>query len=177
MQVDFSSNFFDLFGVDQHFVIDIDSLETRFQDLQKHLHPDRYAALSDAEKRWSMQAASYVNEGYQTLRKDLQRAVYLLKLNDISIDEETDTQMAPQFLMDQMEYREALESATSKSDPFAALDVIRRQLKAGTQEQVDDFTKAAADSDWATARNTVRQWQFLEKLASEVKNTEQELED
>lgn len=177
MQVDFSENFFDLFAINQQFTLDNSALDKRFQELQMHLHPDKYAASSDAEKRWSMQAASHVNDGYQTLRNELSRAVYLLKLNGVSTDEETDTQMAPQFLMEQMEYREALESATSASDPFAALDAVRQQLKSGTREQVADFASAAESGDWAKARNTVRQWQFLEKLAKEVKNTEEQLED
>jgi len=177
MQVDLSSDFFDLFGLDQQFVIEGDALVARFQSLQKQLHPDRFAAMSDAEKRWSMQAASHVNEGYQTLRNDLKRAVYLLKLKNVSIDDETDTQMSPMFLMEQMECREALESAGSASDPLVALDAVRQQLKSGIQEQINDFSSAVEKKDWIAARNTVRQWQFLEKLAREVKITEEQLED
>jgi len=177
MQVDLSSDFFDLFGLDQQFAIENDALVARFQSLQKQLHPDRFAAMSDAEKRWSMQAASHVNEGYQTLRNDLKRAVYLLKLNNVSIDEETDTQMSPMFLMEQMECREALESAGLAENPFSALDTIRQQLKSGMQEQTNDFISAVERQDWIAARNTVRQWQFLEKLAREVKITEEQLED
>lgn len=176
MQLDLSANYFDLFGLERAFSIDKRLLVSRFQELQKQLHPDKFASRSDAERRWSMQAASLVNEGYQTLGNDLKRAGYLLSLEGISVDEETDTQMAPEFLMEQMEYREALESAESAEDPYARLDVIRRQLAQAADAQAKTFSAAADEGDWSAARATVRQWQFLDKLASEVKRTEERLD-
>lgn len=176
MQVDLSSNFFNLFGMAAVFSIDEAALVDRFQELQKQLHPDKYASASDAERRWSMQAASFVNEGYQTLSNDLKRAVYLLGLNGVSTDEETDTQMAPEFLMEQMEYREALESAPDSNDPIFALDKIRKQLRSGLKDQLSSFGQAASSSDWMQARTVVRQWQFLDKLGRELKDIEERLD-
>jgi len=176
MQVDLSKNFFDLFGLPLQFSLDEAALVSRFQELQKQLHPDKFTSKPAAERRWSMQAASFVNEGYQTLRHDLKRAVYLLQLNNVSVDEETDTRMAPAFLMQQMEYREALEEAESGKDPLSSLDVVRKQLKSGVREQCEAFERAAHDSDWDTARTTVRQWQFLDKLSREVKSMEERLD-
>lgn len=176
MQVDLSSNFFDLFGLPVQFAIDEPTLISRFQGLQKELHPDRFASQPAAERRWSMQAASFVNEGYQTLKHDLKRAIYLLTLNGISIDEETDTHMSPMFLMEQMEYREALEAAESAVDPLAKLDGVRSQLKAGIREQSQAYEQAAGQGNWDEARTTVRQWQFLDKLAREVKSMEERLD-
>ena len=176
MQVDLSKNFFDLFALPLQFPLDEQALVSRFQELQKQLHPDKFASKPAAERRWSMQAASFVNEGYQTLRHDLKRAVYLLQLNDVSVDEETDTHMAPAFLMQQMEYREALEEAESSKDPLASLESVRKQLKSGVREQCEAFERAASDADWDAARTTVRQWQFLDKLSREVKSMEERLD-
>lgn len=176
MRVDLSKTFFELFGLAEEFAIDRAELVGRFQQLQKQLHPDKFASQPDAEKRWSMQAASYVNEAYQTLGNELRRAIYLLRVNDVSIDEETDTQMSPLFLMEQMEHRESLEMAPSASDPLAALDAIRRQLKVSTAEQVAVFEIASIAKNWTDARTVVRQWQFLEKLRQEVISTEESLE-
>ncbi|MFT5895929.1 MAG: molecular chaperone HscB [bacterium] len=176
MRVDFSKTFFELFGFAEDFAIDRAELVGRFQQLQKQLHPDKFASQPDAEKRWSMQVASYVNEAYQTLGNDLRRAIYLLNVNGVSIDEETDTQMSPMFLMEQMEHREALEMAPSAADPFASLDVIRRQLKASTLGQIAAFESASSKKNWTEARTVVRQWQFLEKLRQEVMSTEESLD-
>jgi len=177
MQVDFSNNYFELFELPIAFDIPEEQLSTRFRSLQRFLHPDKFASAADAERRWSMQAASFVNEAYQTLSKPLKRASYILSLNGISLDEETDTQMSPMFLMEQMELREALGDAPEAADPHAALDKIRSQLQAGTRSSAEEFAVAATKENWPDARTVVRQWQFLEKLTSEVRTQEARLDD
>ena len=176
MVVDLNSNFYELFELPVQFDIDSDALATRFRSLQQTLHPDRHASASAAEKRWSMQAASVVNDGYQTLKAPLRRAVYLLSLNGISTDEETDTRMSPMFLMEQMELRESLEEAPNQADPGEALDAIRIQLKGSVSEAMAEFDAASVKSDWAAGRETVRQWQFLDKLSREVRTLEERLD-
>jgi len=177
MQVDFSNNYFELFEVPVGFDLQQDHLDARYRALQSYLHPDKFAASADAERRWSMQAASFVNEAYQTLSKPLKRAAYMLSLNGISIDEETDTQMSPAFLMEQMEHREALAEAPAASDPYDALDKIASELNKGFQSSAVSFKAAAEKEDWTEARTVVRQWQFLEKLFSELKTTEARLDE
>ena len=113
MQVDLSSNYFELFSLQEKFDIDEVQLTQRFRELQRLTHPDRFASASDAEKRWSVQAAAHINSAEQTLSKPLARAVYLLQLKGIDLDVETDTRMAPEFLMMQMELRESIESLLS----------------------------------------------------------------
>lgn len=176
MQIDLTSNFFELFGFESNFNLDDAALVERFNDLQRHLHPDKFAARPDSERRWSMQAASLVNQGYQTLRSELPRASYLLKLNGIDVDDETDTRMDPAFLMEQMELRESLELAEQSQDPPLALADIRKQLKTLVQGQVQVFTTALEKGDWEQARITTRQWQFLDKLLREIKELEERLD-
>jgi len=177
MQVDFSNNYFELFELPVQFDVSQDHLDTRFRSVQRYLHPDKFASASDAERRWSIQAASFVNEAYQCLSTPIKRASYLLSLNGISLDEETDTQMSPMFLMEQMELREAISDAPEASDPYAALDKISAQLNDGRRNSAGEFSQAADDKDWPQARTVVRQWQFLEKLMSEVQSLEARLDD
>ncbi len=176
MQIDLTSDFFELFGVENTFTLDQELLVSRFNELQKHLHPDKFASRPDSERRWSMQAASFVNQGYQTLRADLQRASYLLQLNGIDIDDETDTRMDPMFLMEQMELRESLELAEQSQDPLATLAGTRKQIKGLVSEQAEAFAEAAKSADWEQARVTTRQWQFLDKLLREIKELEERLD-
>jgi molecular chaperone HscB len=176
MQVDLTGNYYELFGLSPQFQVDETALAMRFQELQKLLHPDRFASAPAAQRRWSMQASSFVNEGYQTLQHELKRAIYLLKLNRISVDEETDTHMAPQFLLEQMEFREALEAAECAADPHAKLDGLRHHLKSSVREKATAFNHASGQQDWVDARTIVRQWQFLDKLTSEVRDMEERLD-
>ena len=124
-----------------------------------------------------MQAASLVNEAYQKLSSSLTRASYLLELNNINIDEETDTKMDPMFLMQQMELREAIGDAPDADDPLEALDKTRKTLNDGIKDSIAKFAAAAESSDWDSARTVVREWQFFDKLKREVKALEARLDD
>ena len=168
MQVDLSADHFALFGLERGYPLDLARLTARYRELQQVLHPDRFVSAPDAERRWSVQAASRVNDAYTTLRTPLRRAVYLLSLAGVAIDEESDTRMDPMFLMEQMELREALEAAETASDPHAALGEIGTRLRALEGAAENRFEAALASGDTAAARDAVRQWQFVDKLGREA---------
>lgn len=174
--LDFASDYFALFSLDRSFDVDATKIATRYRDLQAECHPDKFVAGSDAERRASIQASSFINDAHETLKQPLKRAVYLLSLAGISVDEETDTAMDPMFLMQQMELREAIESAPSASDPFAALRGVSRQLSSALDEEIASFREAAQREQWAQARDVVRRWQFLDKLGREVSDLEARLD-
>ena len=105
MTPDFSRNHFELLGLPVAFALDPARLESGYRELQGAVHPDRFAAASDAERRIAMQWATHANEAYRTLRDPLERARYLLRLRGFDTEEETNTSMPPDFLMQQMEWR------------------------------------------------------------------------
>ena len=85
-----------------------DAAVARYRELQKVVHPDRYAASGGHSQRLSLQGATLVNEAYQTLKDPLTRAQYLLTLKEAVLDDHKHTLDDPAFLMQQMELREAL---------------------------------------------------------------------
>ena len=78
--MNFSSDFFAVFAISPSWDVDIDDLGVRYRKLQQEFHPDRYATKSDAEKRLAVQAASFINQAFDTLKSPLKRAQYLLAL-------------------------------------------------------------------------------------------------
>src|SRR2546421_9273938 len=103
---------FDLFGLPRVFGLDKEVLERAYREIQSRVHPDRFAHAGDAERRASLQWTTRVNEVYRTLRNPVARASHLLALNGVDVAFETHTAMPTDFLMQQMELREALEDAT-----------------------------------------------------------------
>ena len=95
------------------------------------MHPDRFASGTAAERRVAMQWATRANEAYTTLRSPQRRAAYLVERAGVPINAETNTAMPPAFLMQQMEWREALDEVRGDS---AALDALseRRTTSAGS---------------------------------------------
>ncbi|NWG31683.1 MAG: Fe-S protein assembly co-chaperone HscB [Rhodocyclaceae bacterium] len=158
---------FALFGLPRSQAFDIARLEARYRELQGEVHPDRYAHLSDAEKRRAMQWASRVNEAYQTLKDPLRRARYLLELAGHDVRLETNTAMPVEFLMEQMELREAVAEAKESGD-IDALDARHRQLKRTIRDEYTALQAALEAGEHQRAGELVRQLMFQEKLLQEI---------
>ncbi|MFA5825078.1 MAG: Fe-S protein assembly co-chaperone HscB [Gallionellaceae bacterium] len=166
--LDFQQDFFQLFNLPARFQIDTTQLEQSFHTLQAQVHPDKFSHLSESERRVSMQWATRVNEAYQTLRKPLDRARYLLTLHGVETQEETNTAMPLDFLMQQMEWREAIEEAQQARDS-AALDELQSKLRQDAHALQQELAlKIDSAHDYLAAAGIVRKLKFFEKLAEEI---------
>lgn len=167
-KLDLHQSYFQLFDLPQTFALDSAALEQRYRTLQMTVHPDKSAHLPDAEQRVAMQQATFVNEGYQTLHSALRRARYILTLNDVDTQEETNTAMPMDFLMEQMEWREAVVEAQQSRD-IDALNELETRMHGETaalEAQLAD--KIDSEKSYAEAALMVRKLRFMEKLAEEI---------
>ena len=158
---------FDLFHLPQTFAVEPQKLDDAYRTVQGQVHPDRFAAAGDAQKRLAMQWATHANEAYQTLRDPLKRARYMLSLRGIDVDAENNTAMEPAFLMQQMEWRENIEDAAGAKN-IGALDALLDDLR---EEERVRFTKLEALLDSGSnqaASEAVRQLMFIERVAHEI---------
>ena len=174
--MDFSQTHFELFGLPQSYALDRDKLDAAYRELQNTVHPDRFAAQPETEQRVAMQWATQVNEAYQTLKHAVNRGVYLLKLQGIDALDANNTRMAPAFLMQQMEWREAIEDARAAKN-VAALDALTDDLRAAhrrIEAQLAELIDMA--HDYEAASEAVRQLRFMDKLIAEVGDVYEELE-
>jgi len=177
---DFSKNYFDLFGLPAGFLVDTAALASRYREVQKVVHPDRYANASDSEQRQALQQATRVNEGYETLRDPLKRAIYLLELNGIDTSQETATTRDAAFLMQQMELREALAEVQGDKDPLAKLDDLMVEIGSLIKAQVAQLVvqfESGTPEQLEAARGSVDKMRFLNRLHSEAEALEAELEE
>jgi molecular chaperone HscB len=161
-------NHFELLGVPVRFSVDSASLERGYRDLQSRVHPDKFAAASEPERRVAMQWAARANEAYRTLRHPVERARYLLGLKGFDTQEESNTAMPPDFLMQQMEWREAAAEARAAGD---ARELVR--LRTSLAESRKDMlrqleTAIDRDSNFDAGCSLVRKLRFLDKLEEEI---------
>lgn len=174
--MDFAQTHFELFGLPQSYALDRTKLDAAYRELQNAVHPDRFAAQPEAERRVAMQWATQVNEAYQTLKHPVNRGVYLLRLQGIDALDASNTKMAPAFLMQQIEWREAIEHArTGHSE--AALDALIDELR-GVYRDIENRLAELIDTehDFSAASEAVRQLRFMDKLIAEVGEVYEELE-
>ena len=176
ISADFQQDFFQLFELPTRFEVDSDLLDQRYRDLQTQVHPDKFSHLSESEQRFSMQWSTRINEGYQTLRSPLARGRYLLILNGVDTQEESNTSMPLDFLMQQMEWREALQEVLQSKD-IDALDPLSDNTKHETRTLQQQLGQQIDEAhDFVAASGTVRKLRFLEKLAEEISSAYDEID-
>ena len=140
-------------------------LDARWKELQREAHPDKFAAQGAAAQRVAMQWSVRINEAYQRLKNPLKRASYLCELNDAPINAEDNTAMPADFLMQQMEWREALDEAKTVKD----LEELALQSKCNGLKQLSKVEQMLdGNRDFLAAAQQVRSLMFIERFASEV---------
>lgn len=156
---------FELFSLPMQFAQDRATIDARWKELQREAHPDKFAAQGTAAQRVAMQWSVRINEAYQRLKDPLKRASYLCELHDAPINAENNTAMPADFLMQQMEWREALDEAKTvqKMDQIAAEASKYGHEQLSKIEQMIDIEK-----DYVAAAQQVRSLMFVERFASEV---------
>ena len=176
MLIDFNHNYFKLFGIDPFYGIDTTRLDRTYREIQTQVHPDRYAHLPDAEQRVSMQWATRVNEAYRTLKHPLSRAQYLLQLKGIDTLHASNTAMPAEFLMEQMEWREAVAEAKAAEDA-SELERLHHRLRAEADTLYGEIEKDIdRTEDYAAAADAVRRMMFVLKLKDEIDESLESLE-
>ncbi|MES9971033.1 MAG: co-chaperone HscB [Candidatus Thiodiazotropha sp.] len=178
--LDFSKNYFDLFGLPMSYIVDGNSLSERYRELQRVVHPDRFANATEQERRLSVQSAALVNEAFETLKDPIARASYLLLLHGIEMDALNESTQDMEFLMQQMELREELEDIRAQADPYQAIGDLRGQINKQINSlvaQLAVYFETATQEQLQAAREILRKMRFLQKLHSEAESVEAELED
>ena len=159
------SDDFELFGLTQKFAQDRAAIDARWKNLQREAHPDKFAAQGTAAQRVAMQWSVRINEAYQRLKDPLKRAAYLCELHGAPVNAENNTAMSAEFLMQQMEWREALDDAQDTAALDALSDEVSRS-RLGMLERCEQLIDGAQDYTGAVAQ--VRALMFIERFAQDI---------
>lgn len=170
-------DYFTLFGLPVHYIVDGSLLTLRYQELQRQYHPDRFAASPEGEKLQALQQAATINEAYRTLKHPLKRAEYLLSLHGIDVRNEQQTMRDTQFLMEQLELREELDTISRRSDAMEALAAFATRIADMNKQRSQKLIVEFEQQQWDVAADTVRKLHFLDKLQQQIDNTEEKLLD
>lgn len=161
-------NYFELFSLPQSFDVDLQLLEKQYLQILARVHPDKAVQLSDTERRITLQWATLTNEAYQTLKRPLERARYLLGLLGVQTREDDNTAMPREFLLEQMEWREKLHQSILLKNETAieALETHICNERTSLLESLSCLFEEGAKVEEAVV--IVRQLAFLEKLGKDV---------
>ena len=164
-------NYFELFGLKPQFSIDLTMLESNFRAIQSASHPDRFVTCTSAEKLQSMQTATLANEAYLTLKSPALRAAYLLTLQGVNATSETNTKMPHDFLMQQMEWREAMDDAKQAKNVLA-LENLLAEMQAEAKQLQDNLADLFdTKQNYPAATDDTRKLIFIDKVCADINKT------
>ncbi|MHB1021324.1 MAG: Fe-S protein assembly co-chaperone HscB [Acidobacteriaceae bacterium] len=177
-------DYFTFFSLPRKLVVDTAALEKQFYTLSRKLHPDRFAAKSQAEQEIALAQSSLLNDAYRALKDSIARTEYLLSLEGIELEEQsrkaTDSARAagqqkqqivpPDLLEEVFELNMQLEEMRMakkmgdddpqlKQDLEAARQNFESQL-AAAQSELESLWAAwdkAIDSDDAVSKESTKQ--------------------
>lgn len=158
-------NHFERLGLHADFAIDVDGLERTYFELQRHLHPDRFAKKTAKEKSLSQQQAVSLNEAFETLKDPLLRADYLLKVKGVDGISHDHTVTDPALLMEAMETREALMEA----DDVAVVNKLSDKARRDVRDCVKSIAAAFNSDNLDEARKFALRLKYLTKLLEETR--------
>ncbi len=174
---DFSQTYFELFGLNPVFDIDRARLQAEQQRLQATYHPDRYVNADDRDKRVSVQIASWVNQAYETLQDPVKRSRYLLEINGATIPDDSSTTSDTEFLMEQIDLREEVESCRHGEEPLRKCEQIEARLAQRADQLAAEFVTRFEARDLDEALLSSQKMQFIQRIQHQLSELQFELED
>lgn len=101
-------NYFNLFEIEQKYNINVKDLNKKYLVMLSKHHPD--IAKNNEEKSKNLNISIDINKGYEILKDDIERAKYLLNLNNIHFEDlEFRNKLSIQQLENILEDREYLQ--------------------------------------------------------------------
>ncbi|MCO7253073.1 co-chaperone HscB [Dickeya oryzae] len=168
-------DYFTLFGLPIRYKVDGSLLASRFQELQRQFHPDRFAASPERDRMMALQQAATINNAYQALKHPLKRAEYMLSLHGFDLSSEQHTLHDTAFLMEQMALREELDEIERRPDAESALAAFAQRLQGMTCQRSEQMVSELDAESWSDAADTVRKLRFFDRLQQQVEQLEEQL--
>ena len=116
---------FALLGLPWRFAVGRAALDGAYRERARAHHPDRHRLADTATQAAALDAATALNDAYQTLKDPGRRASHLLALRGI---DSSGLRAPAALLMQQMDWHEALDAARRGADA-AALERLGAELR------------------------------------------------
>ena len=153
------------FNLPVKFDIDPDDLEDKYLNFQLKFHPDKL--ISDPDSEDKIKSSIAINEAYQILQNPINRAEYILKLNGITIDNESkdlNKNLAPikptqKTLEEILLLQEQIEELKNQEQILELKTTLESQIKA----ILEKISKLLDTRQFSSAATTLIKAKYLEK--------------
>jgi len=132
-------NYFELYGLMPQFRPDSAKVKSKFYELSRRYHPDRFTLADEAKKAEALRMAAMNNDAYKILNSADATMAYVLQLNGL-LEQEEKYNLPPAFLMEMMELNEAITEYEMDEKNESA----KKNATAALEEQMQAWNAAVA---------------------------------
>ena len=160
------ANYFQSFDLHPQFDIELGALEQRYEQLMRLCHPDRFAGAPAFEQQVAAKRSADINEAFDVLKHGVKRAGHLLELKGVDLDKLERQPASPDFLFDQMMFREQLQAFDSLSQVHA--DALVEQVCSAYACTEAKFAELFESGDITAASASWVEFHFQQILKDEL---------
>lgn len=151
-------NYFEIFAFTPSFEIDLDELEKKYLEFQRQFHPDS-ASTADIEQSIA------INEAYKILKNSLSRASYILQLNGIDLENDSN---APKPDMATLE--EILELQEQVAEiAVGEIENLKKELNLKIKSLLEKAALELAAQDFKKAAQVLIKAKYFDKTLRDLK--------
>jgi len=151
--------------MDMTYNVDLAKLDDQYLKLQKLLHPDNYVQVSSREQLYAAQQSSRINDAYETLKSDVDRALCLISMAEHAAGKTSDALEGVALNSKDLEMQFSLrEQLQNGADTAILLKGVVKMMKTCVKNLQKDF----ADSDITQAKQDVMKLKFLKVLEKDI---------
>ncbi|KAH9503298.1 hypothetical protein Btru_068691 [Bulinus truncatus] len=151
--------------LDPCFDTDVTKLSQVFKETQKKLHPDKFSTKSETERKLAEEQSSLLNKAYNVLLKPLSRAIYLLELQGVSIEDNSDFQDS-ELLMEVMQINEKISSIQNDCD----LDEIEISNNSRIEDCILQLSKTFKSRSYQEAKALTIKLRYYTTVQDRINN-------
>lgn len=161
--VNHSVDYFQIFALEKNYEIEGENLERKYKDWQRKLHPDLVHTKSQKEREYAAEQSARVIDAYRTLTDPLSRAIYILKLEGVHVDEEEKIDDV-ELLTEMLELRETVDEAADSQ----ALKQIQGQIQGKYEQSSISFADALQSRKYEEALAAIRRMTYYKRANEEI---------
>ena len=158
-----NKNYFEAFGVEKSFIVDVETLHKTFEQEQSYLTEALMLHQNPEKMKENMEKAAFLNQAYSTLLNPKLRLLYLVKLHGYDLSQE-EVVVSPGFRMASMNIMSALEEAKTSDKPYAAFREVLKRVSVRIESISRELEMIADDLeevlDWQPLVSNLNELEF-----------------
>ena len=167
-------NYFEFYGIEVRFFIDINETKKIFLSKSREYHPDFHTLSSQEEQDRVLHLSTINNEAWKTLKNDSSRIIKVMLIHD-AMTEEGKAFVPQEFLMEMMDVNEMLMELEFEPDEqirqnaIQRIETLKEELESEGQSSMKKWDDSQNNDILLKVRDYYLKMQYINRLHEKLR--------